>query len=240
MGKYLVITTIIFHCLSAFWIAKRSGNWKRKNDDRPKNRLLIFKDFVFAPIALSFVVSYLLFDDSALWKMTNVATPGIMLALGAAVTACGAGLKIWAYYVLGSNWSSRIDFFPHQRLITNGPYRYVRHPVYLSYLLTFVGCSLACGQMTLLLLGCVYFYLNILRAKEEEDLLRLHIGRQHDEYSMRVGKAVPIVFRDFAIHCSVMFILCGTLIGISDEISWIVTGRSFTLNFFANLCGFGV
>jgi protein-S-isoprenylcysteine O-methyltransferase Ste14 len=62
--------------------------------------------------------------------------------LGFVVAALGLGLGIWAAWTMGPSLSA----FPrpprHAELVDRGPYRYLRHPIYVGGVLFFAGLSL--------------------------------------------------------------------------------------------------
>jgi protein-S-isoprenylcysteine O-methyltransferase Ste14 len=50
------------------------------------------------------------------------------------LTLTGLLLTVWARVHLGANWSGTIQVKQHHELITSGPYRFVRHPIYSGLL----------------------------------------------------------------------------------------------------------
>jgi protein-S-isoprenylcysteine O-methyltransferase Ste14 len=93
--------------------------------------------------------------------------------------------QVWNHYV------GRPHVAP--RFVTPGPYRLVRHPLYLGFLLAFW----ATPQMTLshLLFACATTaYILIAIQFEEQDLLRVH-GRLYAEYRQRVSMILPLPTR---------------------------------------------
>ncbi len=76
------------------------------------------------------------------------------------------------------------------RISTRGAYSLVRHPMYVSYSLFFVGIPLA--LLNLLLLGCVPGILGYYRiAQEEERVLINRFGEEYIQYKKRVGMFMP-------------------------------------------------
>lgn len=52
--------------------------------------------------------------------------------LGAGIVFAGNFLFIWSHRALGSNWSPILEIRKEHTLVTNGPYRFVRHPMYAA------------------------------------------------------------------------------------------------------------
>ena len=75
---------------------------------------------------------------------TPVSTP-IMLdvaAVGAALCIAGCAFAIWARFSLGRSWGMPMTRHSAPELVTTGPYRFVRHPIYTGILFMLVGTSL--------------------------------------------------------------------------------------------------
>lgn len=68
-----------------------------------------------------------------------------MLAAGIFLFALSKALKSWAIATLGPRWSVRVLVPPGAVPIADGPYRVMRHPIYLALLGELLACSLAVG-----------------------------------------------------------------------------------------------
>lgn len=91
-----------------------------------------------------------------------------------------------------------------RNLVVHGPYRWVRHPFYLSYMLSWIAPAIAAAQLWLLIPGAVMFVLYWrASAREERDFLDSPIGRQYRSYQERAGRFWPkprLHRRDLTIH----------------------------------------
>jgi protein-S-isoprenylcysteine O-methyltransferase Ste14 len=104
--------------------------------------------------------------------------------LGGLLIAAALGLRLWA---LGS-----IDGNKKRVLVTWGPYRYVRHPLYSGSMLFALGTCLVAGSLTAALLLClflVWFYRPCLHT--EERFLAARFGAEWDAYRRQTGMLVP-------------------------------------------------
>ena len=61
--------------------------------------------------------------------------------------ASGIGLAIWARIHLGRNWGMPTSQKADPELVTTGPYRFVRHPIYTGLLVALLGTALAVGEL---------------------------------------------------------------------------------------------
>jgi len=112
---------------------------------------------------------------------------------GAIVTAAGIGYAIWARRYLGSNWSRAVTVKEDHELITGGPYRLVRHPIYTGILLGLLGSALAVaavrGYLAVLIIGVTLWA----KLRMEEQWMRQHFGEAYAEYYRHTAALVPFV-----------------------------------------------
>src|SRR5262245_44252892 len=63
--------------------------------------------------------------------------------LGVATLVVGGVLRVWPMFVLGRRFSALVALQPDHELVTDGPYRWVRHPSYLGWMLAMLAWALA-------------------------------------------------------------------------------------------------
>jgi protein-S-isoprenylcysteine O-methyltransferase Ste14 len=68
--------------------------------------------------------------------MTTLQTLGSLLCI------LGALLRLWSYRTLGRFFTFQLSIREDHRLVTHGPYAYVRHPGYSAIILVFFGGAL--------------------------------------------------------------------------------------------------
>jgi protein-S-isoprenylcysteine O-methyltransferase Ste14 len=74
----------------------------------------------------------------------------------------------------------------------SGPYRYVRHPFYASYLLAYGATALLLpGLTTLGLLGAMTVYYAWAAAREERKFAASGVAAEYQDYRRRTGRFVP-------------------------------------------------
>jgi protein-S-isoprenylcysteine O-methyltransferase Ste14 len=71
-----------------------------------------------------------------------VTTTGAIAAAGAALCVIGLAFAIWARVTLGANWGMPQTVHEDPELVTSGPYRFVRHPIYTAIGTMFIGTAL--------------------------------------------------------------------------------------------------
>jgi protein-S-isoprenylcysteine O-methyltransferase Ste14 len=109
--------------------------------------------------------------------------------VGIALTFSGYFLFIWSVIARG-RYSVSWEMPEDQKLVTWGPYRYVRHPSYLGYFLMFVGFFFLWPNVfTLFPFLAIPSYYKI--TFEEERLLMKRFGDAFIEYQKKTGRLVP-------------------------------------------------
>ncbi len=81
--------------------------------------------------------------------------------VGAVVFAAGIGVAIWARIHIGRNWGMPTTQKAEPELVTSGPYRFVRHPIYSGILIGVLGTALATnvlGLIVVVVLGAYFYY----------------------------------------------------------------------------------
>lgn len=115
--------------------------------------------------------------------------PGILM------TVCGCLFAVWARVHLGRYWSSSITLKEGHKIITTGPYRFVRHPIYTGWLAALLGAALTAGTGDAffgITLGVVAFYIKLRR---EEKLLTADLGDEYRRFQQNVPAAlVPFIY----------------------------------------------
>jgi protein-S-isoprenylcysteine O-methyltransferase Ste14 len=111
---------------------------------------------------------------------------------GVLTALLGFVLLQWAQNTLGKSWSDTPRMMKEQTLITSGPYRTIRHPIYTGFLLI-LGSTLFISANWLIGLswtGMVVLEI-ISRIHFEEGLMVEYFGDQYREYMERTGRFLP-------------------------------------------------
>jgi protein-S-isoprenylcysteine O-methyltransferase Ste14 len=136
----------------------------------------------------------LMFNDqfSRGWLATRFAPASPSIGkFGVTVTVVGIAFAIWARWHLGENWSATVTLKEGHELISSGPYRYIRHPIYSGMLVAFVGTALALGEYRALISVGIVLVAFYTKAKKEERFLTQEFGEKFREHSRRTGMFLP-------------------------------------------------
>jgi protein-S-isoprenylcysteine O-methyltransferase Ste14 len=133
-----------------------------------------------------------------LWVPLPISLPaaaeGVVTLLGASVYLAGLALYLWGRFGLGRMFAASTGAAAHlpvqPKLITYGPYAWVRHPMYLAVFLVATGGLLLFQTWSMLLLLAIAAALPR-RAGREERLLAAQFGEAWTDYARRVPKWLP-------------------------------------------------
>jgi protein-S-isoprenylcysteine O-methyltransferase Ste14 len=116
----------------------------------------------------------------------------VVEVVGLVLFLSGLGLAVWARIYLGRNWGMPMTQKDEPELVTSGPYRYVRHPIYSGLLLAVLGTGLAV-QLYFLVAFVVLAIYFIYSATVEEKLLVTSFPATYPSYKMRTKMLIPFV-----------------------------------------------
>jgi len=100
-----------------------------------------------------------------------------------------------AIRTLGKQWSLAARLVEGHKLVTEGPYRIVRNPIYTGMFGMLLATGLAISHWIGLLIAIVVFAVGtVIRVQSEEKLLRQAFGAEFEAYARRVRAVVPFLF----------------------------------------------
>jgi protein-S-isoprenylcysteine O-methyltransferase Ste14 len=146
-----------------------------------------------APVVANLSAFGLFTPSLLIFSGSSRASTALPLALsGCLLALAGAALVLRSRAELGPAWSLVPKADPGIGLVTTGPYRLARHPIYLGFALLAVGQALAFGSwpaLLIVLLGIVPTF--AWRAGAEEKLLSRTFGERYAVYRQRTKMIIP-------------------------------------------------
>jgi protein-S-isoprenylcysteine O-methyltransferase Ste14 len=94
----------------------------------------------------------------------------VLGAIGAVVFASGITVALWARVHLGRNWGMPTSQKADAELVTSGPYRAVRHPIYSGLLAGLLGTALVTNLIGLIIVAVLGAYFCYSASVEEKNL----------------------------------------------------------------------
>jgi protein-S-isoprenylcysteine O-methyltransferase Ste14 len=125
--------------------------------------------------------------------------PAIDLAIIVACVALAwlsAGMTFWAIRTLGRQWAFGARLVEGHELVTSGPYRLVRNPIYSGLFGMAIATAGVLSQPWTIAVGAPLFLAGtMIRVRAEERLLRARFGSRYDEFARRVPALFPRIGR---------------------------------------------
>ncbi|HEY3735260.1 MAG TPA: isoprenylcysteine carboxylmethyltransferase family protein [Streptosporangiaceae bacterium] len=115
-----------------------------------------------------------------------------LAAIGALLFACGIALAVWARLHLGRNWGMPMTQRAEPELVTSGPYRFVRHPIYSGLLTAILGTALVNNLLGLVVAAVLIAYFYYCGTVEERNLAAT-FPKAYPEYASRTKMLIPFL-----------------------------------------------
>lgn len=123
--------------------------------------------------------------------------PASAWAVAVGVVLFGAALWVFhrSHKELGRNWSITLEIRQQHELVSGGPYAFIRHPMYTSFLLMGLGQAFLLSNWLVGLAGLAGFAtLFFLRVDKEERMMEEIFGPQYRAYMERTKRIIPYLY----------------------------------------------
>ena len=132
---------------------------------------------------------YIIYPQPLDWSFFDV--PSWLKWVGAAVVFVNIPFVVSAQRALGRNVSPTVITHEDHELITTGPYRLIRNPLYAAGGLVFTGLGLVAASWFLIGGAGLALVLVRLRLPKEEAQLEARFGEEYRDYARRTGRFLP-------------------------------------------------
>ena len=117
----------------------------------------------------------------------------VLQGIGMAMFLIGLGLAVWARVHLGRNWGTPMSEKLDAELVTTGPYRHIRNPIYSGIILAAIGTMVAISWywlVVVVLMGAYFVH----SANVEEQTMQRLFPDTYPEYKRSTKKLIPLLF----------------------------------------------
>lgn len=175
---------LIWQLISELWIYQDPDDYVVEDDDK-KSYLYLQMSFMFALLfaTIDFVGNH--------YTRIKDFEPAIIYA-GFGVFILSCLVRWWGFRSIGKYFNPRVSVYQNHKLITNGAYQKIRHPLYLGSLLSFIAIPLifnSWGAMLIIVLTTIPAL--VYRVNIEEEFLLRHFGDEYLEYMKSSKRMIP-------------------------------------------------
>jgi len=111
--------------------------------------------------------------------------------IGGFLSVLSLPFLVWVHHTLGEEWSTNLRFREGHQLITGGPYRWVRHPMYTVLFIFFIGLTLLSANWLVFVLVAASIVVLYRRIGIEEAMMIENFGDEYRAYMMNTGRLFP-------------------------------------------------
>jgi protein-S-isoprenylcysteine O-methyltransferase Ste14 len=148
---------------------------------------------LFALVFMAGLIAFIVNPRSIAWA--SIQLPSWARWCGVPLGVTAAALIVWTFHTLGHNLTDTVVTRRNATFVTDGPYRWVRHPFYLAFALAVIANSLITANAFLALFGTAAFLVIVARTSIEEKKLIERFGEVYKDYMRRTGKFLPGIGR---------------------------------------------
>jgi len=181
---------ILFGFWEVYWLLMAQIAKKKKPKTKQLTLKSLFEFFIHLLSGMFLLVqllglSILPFSDNYLIQV-----------FGSAMLIIGIMIAVSARIVLAANWTGAAEYQIKKghELVTRGIYRYVRHPIYFSLILSYTGGLIISQTYLFIPFFFVLLYFAYSRGKREEKILIDKFGNKYLNYRKFSKMLIPFIF----------------------------------------------
>jgi protein-S-isoprenylcysteine O-methyltransferase Ste14 len=142
--------------------------------------------------SLSLIAFLVLYAINPPWLgVLSVPFPDWLRWTGVALGVVSFVLYAWSQATLGREWSPHLQVRDKHRLVTMGPYAWIRHPIYLALMGFLTGIALVTANWFFIALLVVSIVVLALRIPKEKQMMIEEFGEEYKAYMQRTGRLLP-------------------------------------------------
>lgn len=164
---------------------REGGKVPRASDGLP----FLLPTMIVAVVAMGSVLAFLAYPPLTRWAQTPL--PDALRIAGIGLAGINLPILYALYYHLGSNVTPTASTRENHTLVTTGPYRYIRHPLYTVGLTLWFSLALITTLWPILISILLFIPIINRRTQTEEANLIAEFGQDYIDYQARTGKYLP-------------------------------------------------
>jgi len=169
--------------------SRRSIREALKTTSKWESKLDIATHIVLFLFWIAALILYVIYPDWMTYYTIPLPTWLRWAAIGAAIFPLS--LLAWAHHALREEFSTQLQLRERHTLVTNGPYRWMRHPIYAAEFMFMISVAAESANSLVapaMGLGIIFLYG---RVKKEEAMMIDRFGDEYRNYMKRTGRFLP-------------------------------------------------
>ena len=183
-----VLGFLLFMALRVYFFRRAAAEGGRM-DVRDSRLSIVLRIALGMPLA-GVLVAYMIRPEPLAWAAISL--PAWVSWLGVGLMAVALAMLLWVQLALGANFNTILGVRERPTLVTHGPYRWVRHPMYVVLFLYLLSILMVTSNLLIggFLLASFLFTVG-LRVAKEEAILEEAYGEEYRTYKSRTGRFWP-------------------------------------------------
>lgn len=154
-----------------------------------EGRVMFVFRVIMGLILFSWLVVYTI--NPAWIKVLAVPFPHWLRWTGFVLGMASLGVWWWTQVALGKEWSPQLQLRDKHHLVTTGPYRHIRHPLYTAMFGYGVGLALVTANWVFIAFALVMIASLVARVPREEQMMIEKFGDEYKAHMQRTGRFFP-------------------------------------------------
>jgi protein-S-isoprenylcysteine O-methyltransferase Ste14 len=189
--RILSLFNVLFYIANGLWVLefiifknkKRVGRFQEK------------KSFWFLIFAITLViVSTIQFSSNDLGKVSSLGLYPIFQVVALGFYGVGLWLRYQGSRILGENFTRHVAVSSSMTLVSNGPYRYLRHPLYLGLFLIALAFPIYVGNVFAIFVGLPLLVIGFSWRMNVEELALTKIHPQYAQWLKQRYRFIPFIY----------------------------------------------
>jgi protein-S-isoprenylcysteine O-methyltransferase Ste14 len=189
--RILSFFNILFYLANGLWVLEFVIFKNKKR----VGRFLENKSFWFLVFAITLViVSTIQFSSNNLGKVSSLDLYPIFQVVALGFYGVGLSLRYQGSMVLGENFTRHVAVSSSMNLVSTGPYRYLRHPLYLGLFLITISFPIYVGNVFAILVGLPLLVIGFSWRMNVEELALTKIHPQYAQWLKQRYRFIPFIY----------------------------------------------
>lgn len=191
--RMFTAAVLLLGLLLRFYFVRKADKRKGAATIRESRRSM-FLQAVFYFGGMLLLIAYIGFPRTIQWAALPM--PVWIRWMGVSLGGVSLGFLVWVHRSLSMNCSFALSIREEHTLVTKGPYKRIRHPMYAVWYLLHLAFFMMSSNGLIGVYVIGFYVIPItLRMREEEDMLTEKFGDAYLDYKKRTGRIFPRPFR---------------------------------------------